>query len=543
MIVQEILKIEKFKNFKVINEKADLTRRIVTVESTETPDVATYLTPNSLLITTAMSYKDNQEGLVNLISSLNDVSCSGLAIKLGRFIDKLDEEVIRISDELGFPLLQIPLEFTLGEVYHDLLSYLWSNQNEELLLALNTQKKFSSLVMQGASINNLLNNLGHVLKKSVALMNPFGKIISYNSSCTKGQIALAENTFHKYELYNRKSGEFQPIKNSQVEKTSIYPINNVGQNYYYIFVFDNKNQVTALSEMVIEQFLLIFRLSMHKNLYILGNTHKNKEEFLNILVNRYKDEFWTPHQLMDIGKKFGLRDSEDYTIILGNLETFKDDKYNDANFSSKEEQYVLIYDWMEKELRRFSNGRIIVFPETSYFRYVILLQGSFSDIHGILSDIHDMVLKIFKIEIIFSYGNSMVDINSVRFSYKEAIESYRYGEGKENISFIKYYRPKNASDLLKSVSNEQIQGFCLHILKELAYSTDEMIIELRRTLQVYLECRCSVTTTASRMFLHRNTIKYRIKKCEDILENDLTDSDYGFQLQLALTLLDNQQQT
>lgn len=539
MTIEELLKVEKFKKFRVINENADLTRRIVTVESTETPDAASYLTPNSLLITTAMSYQNNQEGLVNLIYTLNNLPCSGLAIKLGRFIDKLDDNVIKIADELGFPLLQIPLEMTLGEVYHELLSHLWNNQNQELLSALNTQKKLSNLVMQGASINKMLDNLGHVLKKPVGLMNTFGKIIHSNSICTKRQRTLAEITFVKYELYNRKSGEFAPIKNNQVEKTSIYPINNVGQNYYYIFVFDSKTEVAALSEMVIEQFLLIFRLSMYKNLNILGNNLKNKEEYLDILVNRYKDEFWTPHQLLDMGKKYDLRDSENYTVILGTLETFEDDKFNYTNFSSKEEQFVLMYDWMEMELKRLYNGSVIIFPDTSYFRYVILLQGNNLDIRDILLNFHDMLLKIFKISIIFSYGNSMVDINSIKYSYKEAIESYRYGEGKENIGFIKYYRPKNASDLLKSVSNEQIQGFCQYILKELAYSSDEMIIELRKTLQVYLECRCSVTTTARRMFLHRNTIKYRIKRCEHILGNDLTDSDYCFQLQLGLILFEN----
>lgn len=540
MTVEELLKIEKFKKFKVINENADLTREIITVESTETPDVVNYLTPNSLLITTAMSYQNNQEGLINLIYNLNKLPCSGLAIKLGRFIDKLDERVIKVSNELGFPLLQIPLEFTLGEVYHELLSYLWDNKNEELVSALNIQKKFSNLVMQGVSINNMLSNLGHVLKKPVALMDSFGKIISYNSSCTKSHITLSESIFYRNELYNKKSDEFPSIKDDQVGNLSIYPINNVGQNYYYLFIFDRESKITALSEMVIEQFLLIFRLSMNKKIYILGNDLKIKEEFLNILVNKYKDEFWTPHQLMDIGKKFGLRNSENYTIVLGTLESFTNDEFNYNNFSRKEEQYILIYNWMEKKLKKISNGRIILFPEASYFRYVILLQGNYPNIHDILSEIYDMILKIFEIKIIFSFGNSMVDINSVRFSYKEAIESYRYGEG--NIEFIKYYRPKNASDLLKSVSNEQIQGFCLHVLKELAYSSDEMIIELRRTLQVYLECRYSITATASRMFLHRNTIKYRIKRCEEILGNDLSDSDYCFQLQLGLILLENQQE-
>ncbi len=541
MTIEELLKIESFKKFKVINRNADLSRKIVTVESSETPDVAKYLTPNALLITTAMSYQENQEDLVNLIRNLNNLPCAGLAIKLGRFIEKLDENVIKIADELGFPLLQIPIDSTLGQVYHELLSYLWNNQNEELLSALNTQKKFSNLVIQGASVTSMLNNLGHVLKKPVSLMNPFGEIISSNSTCTKSQIALAEKTFHENELYNWSSSESTSIRIDQVKNLLVYPIKNLGQNYYYLFIYENKNKVVALSEMVIEQVILIFRLLMNNSLYIQGNKLKGKEEFLSILVNRNKEESWRNHQLMDIGEKFGLNDAENYTVILGTLEKFVDDKFNYNVFSNKEQHYVLIYDWLDKELNKIFNGKVILFPDSSYFRYVILVQGNILNIREVLLNFHEMLLKIFKIELIFSYGNSMVDISSVKHSYKEAIESYRYGEGEGNIEFIKYYRPKNASDLLKSVSDEQIYGYCHYILKELAYDKDEMMVELRKTLQVYLECRNSVTATARRMFLHRNTIKYRIKKCEEILANDLSDSDYCFQLQLGLILLENQQ--
>lgn len=72
------------------------------------------------------------------------------------------------------------------------------------------------------------------------------------------------------------------------------------------------------------------------------------------------------------------------------------------------------------------------------------------------------------------------------------------------------------------------------MLRTLAYPQDEMSLELRKTLKVYLENHCSIINTSNKLFLHRNTIRYRIKKCQEILENDLTDPDYCFQLQLGL---------
>ncbi len=79
---------------------------------------------------------------------------------------------------------------------------------------------------------------------------------------------------------------------------------------------------------------------------------------------------------------------------------------------------------------------------------------------------------------------------------------------------------------------------CRRMLKELAFPADEMNRELKKTLKAYLDCHCSIMETANRLYLHRNTVRYRIKKCEEIMGNDLSDSQYCFQLQLCLILSD-----
>ena len=88
----------------LLNADADLDRPVVGIDSTETPDIAAYLAPHTLLTTTAMVYQDDQAGLISLISQLHEAECAGLAIKLGRFIFALDSEVIEAANLLRFPL-------------------------------------------------------------------------------------------------------------------------------------------------------------------------------------------------------------------------------------------------------------------------------------------------------------------------------------------------------------------------------------------------------------------------------------------------------
>ena len=152
MYLNELLSIPTLQELTLINQNACLDRPVATIESTETPDVISYVPKNCFIITTAMAYKENQEKLCELILSLDKLPCAGLGIKLGRFIDELDPKVIQTADSVGFPLINIPIHLTLGEVYHRFLSLLWNVENDNLVDALNTQKQLYNLIIQGVPL-------------------------------------------------------------------------------------------------------------------------------------------------------------------------------------------------------------------------------------------------------------------------------------------------------------------------------------------------------------------------------------------------------
>lgn len=271
MTVGRLLEEPIFQNLKVLNKKADLKREIFTVESTETPDVASYLPENTLLITTGMAFKENQPGLCEFILSLDRLPC---------------------ADQLGFPLIQIPYHMTLGEVFQQLLAYIWDNQNAELTFALNTQKKFSGLLLQGASMGVMMNNLGLVIRKPAALLNPFGEVEAATHTCQKEYLKAAQSLFYDLSFYEGKTDSFETFLNvSKIkEKVCIYPIQTVGKNPYFLYIFGGEGKEDTMSGMVIEQLVLVFGIFLYKNLYVRCNPLKQKEEILHILVNKHKKE-------------------------------------------------------------------------------------------------------------------------------------------------------------------------------------------------------------------------------------------------------------
>ena len=54
------------------------------------------------------------------------------------------------------------------------------------------------------------------------------------------------------------------------------------------------------------------------------------------------------------------------------------------------------------------------------------------------------------------------------------------------------------------------------------------------SLDCYFACNCNVSETAKALFIHRNTLIYRIDKIKSILGRDLKDSEERLLLQLGL---------
>lgn len=541
MDIKELIeKDQKQLNMKLLNNRADLTRVVETVESSETPDSPGFISSNSFLLMTGMVFQNNQSALCNLIVELNELSCAGIGIKLGRFIDHLEPEVIEIADRLEFPIYQIPYNYTLGEVYRTLLSYLWKNKNNELTYALNTQKKLSNLILQGAPIKSILTNLGHTIHKSACIVTPFGEIMETCGDEVIEMERITKELFHSLKLNEGYGEEHHVYLEGDVNKLSIYPLKMTGYNFYYLFIFQSEDLQQIMTNIVIEQVTIILGIVLYKNLYVIYNRLRAKEVFLQMLIKNKDELCLTNNQLLAVGTKYGLEKSIEYSVFIGTLEFFGKREFDVTNFSYREEKYLLTYEWLSNYVEREYGTEVLVFPLIEEYRFVFLVQNMCVNRRVIVQQIYERLKILAQIEVVFSEGNSMQDIESTALSFNEAVEAYNEGSVDSELPYYKHFKPKYAMELFRNLSRSQVESFCVSSLRILAFPTNEKQLELQKTLKIYLENNNSVTQTATIMFLHKNTIKYRIEKCKDILHYNFEDSKYNFQLLLALSLINEQ---
>jgi DNA-binding PucR family transcriptional regulator len=90
--------------------------------------------------------------------------------------------------------------------------------------------------------------------------------------------------------------------------------------------------------------------------------------------------------------------------------------------------------------------------------------------------------------------------------------------------------------LLGVEDKELINDYLTNTIGKIIKYDAENKTNLCETLECYLRNNGSVNETSKEMFVHRNTINYKLNKLEEILDADLSSLELRMQLMMALKL-------
>ena len=398
--------------------------------------------------------------------------CAGVAIKLGRFIDTLDERILDTADELGIPILQIPMDVTLGTVYQDVLSYIWNNQNNHLLDALNAQQKISNLILQGSSMKSIMNNMAMILHKPVMVMDLFGRILEYGYMYTKTDRETTAEAVGMLLKEKRLEGSNNAVFEKDRKRFCIYPVRGVSRNTNYVIISDFDPNEKEESALIMEQLTMALEMYFYRDLYVKYNEMKVREEYLNFLLEQMGESVWEEKQLLAMGEMHGLKQMGEYKIVILEMEKTERRKFNHVNFSKKEERYILIYDWIMQLLKKETN--IVIFPQEAKWRYLCLIQGEEEDYMNIFVHIHNMVESKFGLDVVVAQGGTVASLRNIKNSLAEAEQCLVDGNKDEEYPYLLNYKPKNMMELFKYIPEREMKDICKATLKELAYPDNQM---------------------------------------------------------------------
>lgn len=130
------------------------------------------------------------------------------------------------------------------------------------------------------------------------------------------------------------------------------------------------------------------------------------------------------------------------------------------------------------------------------------------------------------------------DLTQLGKYYLQSVKAVELGVSltqNENIFYYQNYAIYHLLEIAGTLSN--LKDFCNPVLMELLAYDKQYKTDYYHNLLIYLNNDGNVTKSAEYFQIHRNSMKYRIKKIEEILSISLSDTDTKFSLLLSDKIL------
>lgn len=129
------------------------------------------------------------------------------------------------------------------------------------------------------------------------------------------------------------------------------------------------------------------------------------------------------------------------------------------------------------------------------------------------------------------------DIADLKAHYQEAVDALEIGFLLDPDIQIYTFEDYGMYVMFRTVSDiEDLSRYLHPALPKLAEYDRKNGTNLELTLHTYLKNSCSTTNTAKALYLHRNSVIYRLRRIEELCDIDLDDTDARFRLRLSYAI-------
>lgn len=543
--VREALQIGELKNAKVVAGEKGLDRIVNFVLTMDVPDAAKWIRGNELLLTAAYVFVNNPEMEKTFIYDLVEKNCAALAIKPGRFINTIPLHMIKAADEKSFPLIELPIYVSWHDIVNPILLEILNKEASIIKRSQEIHDELMKVVLHGGGLDAIAGGLSYLLDCAVFIEDESFNLLSCSNYrgtgdelsqeiIKAGRLPLdAVEELDKKGILNKIKTYKKPVRVNIKSRPNCFarviaPIIIKNEVYGYITLVENNSRLGDFDLIAAEQAATIAALEIMKKQAVKQAEGKAKREFFeNILAGNIKDASQIKSRL----KYYGVSLKGNIAVIVIHMNYENALKVEEEDFKG-----------LESILASNLNGHVTLRKGED-----IIIVCSFSG--GRTIGRYDKINTLCKVisgnlsgikEIRFGISDFHDDVTNISQGYREAKRSLELMDlVKNNTGNIIFYKDVWVYDFILSCNrSENLKKFCdKRLLRLIEYDLKNREENLLNTLRVYLDCMGKHNLAAEKLFIHRNTLNYRLNKIKEILDCDLNDPSTRLRLEIGLKIV------
>lgn len=177
-------------------------------------------------------------------------------------------------------------------------------------------------------------------------------------------------------------------------------------------------------------------------------------------------------------------------------------------------------------------------PVFIYNTLLICVYGSSKMIHHWPEDVPELGALLERWGLICGISRRLTGFDQLRDRYLQAQAILEKGRRLQRKDLCYHFDMLSFYLLLDKQPVAELNRYCHEKIQALGAYDIEHGTELCPTLQVYLEQAKSLSKTAELLFIHRNTVRYRINRCMELMNDRLEDGNEIFAYIFSLRILE-----
>jgi purine catabolism regulator len=473
------------------------------------------------MLTSLYPIKDDPEAQIQLIEKLYAVGTTALAIKPIRFVDSIPEEMIEKANQFGFTLIEIPQEISYLDILSPAMNAIF---NEKVVLQEDLEQAtrlLNEISIANSDFNQFIDTLSLLTKSKVLLESHVPYIqVSNQEECllpmTSGQIKELEVVQRPVRMTRQNLDRID-------ESCIVAPIIIDGELYGTITCWNYTSELMEVDLAIQEKAASLLSLEFLRKKVRYDIEQQYKNDFLRDLLFNQEINL---QDLVERGKTYGLNEKETYVCIILNEKEQSDEKVFSKRLSE-----------IDAAVRRVESEVLVGTIRSSLLLLLPKKNRTSQDLNTIIERIPLLVEPIVQAGIRLGIGTLDSGVRGLRRSFREAEKAITLGSKLWNKQTITYFSHLGVYRLIALIENHhELKHFYNEAMDKLVTYDQENELSLIPTLEQYFTCNESIKETANQLFIHVNTLKYRLQKIKQVTGLSLQNSEDKLMLQMGLKI-------
>lgn len=553
--VRQILTTKAFENAVVLAGHEGLSNPVKTITVAEVPDAADWLQGGEIVCTTGFFVRNSPGSQVQWIESLIQHNASALAIKTTRFIGEISDAVKLMANSRQFPIIGLPGDSTWPFVIESVMNLINDEQVSLLRRAEKIHSQLVELVLSGSSVSDIGQALANLVNNPVIVEDGRLNLLSSTLPMTGNIPAETLAAMEKYtseridrryqetllhsDYYRRiMSGRSKEVLRQKLSRTAPYhtltlPVMASNVVYGFLTLIEVSGKHSLIDIVALEHGATAISLKLVQDIVHMDNQRLKEQEAIQELINgRLHTSILRNHVFHSID----WSNSMVVVLIDGRIQS------RDESVYTIERPELIFERTIRKHIRAAFRECILGYDGTLYTLLVSFAAGQTEqvprDLQNILTEcFSELQKKCIINDFCVAVGGIHPSRSMLQKSYEEAQKTLEVMTLMPTLGPIAFYEQIGIYRLIHLIKNDQsLSSFRNDYLAELIEHDRKNSDSLCETLYTYLKLGGNVTAAAKHLFVHPNTVSYRIRKIHAIIGDQLDDPEHRASLLVALKI-------